>query len=78
MTMGEYNDNEVCELFGIFILFQLSCKYNKNCIGIYRDDSLTIFKNICGPLTEKIKKIFHLWKISFQLVDGQDVMLKKL
>ena len=31
-------------------------KYNKNDIGLYRDDGLAVFKNISGPKSEKIKK----------------------
>ena len=37
--MGAYDGAEVCELVGIFILYQLSRKYNKNNIDLYRDDA---------------------------------------
>ena len=57
--MGAYDDAEVCELVGIFILYQLSLKYNKNNIGLYRDDGLAVFKNISDPQAEKIKKYFQ-------------------
>ena len=59
VTMGAYDGAEVCELVGIFILYQLSLKYNKNNIGLYRDDGLAVFKNISGPQAEKIKKHFQ-------------------
>ena len=39
-----------------FLLYKLSLKYNKNHIGLYRDDGLAIFKNISGPNSEKVKK----------------------
>ena len=39
-----------------FLLYKLSLKYNKNNIGLYRDDGLAIFKNISGPNSEKVKK----------------------
>ena len=39
VTMGAYDGAEVCELVGIFILYQLSRKYNKNNIDLYRDDA---------------------------------------
>ena len=54
--MGAYDVAEVCELVGTFLLYKLSLKYNKNKIGLYRDDGLVIFKNISGPKSEKIKK----------------------
>ena len=56
VTMGAYDGAEVCELVGTFLLYKLSLKYNKNQIGLYRDDGLAIFKNISGPKSEKIKK----------------------
>ena len=56
VTMGAYDGAEVCELVGTFLLYKLSLKYNKNKIGLYRDDGLAIFKNISGPKSEKIKK----------------------
>ena len=54
--MGAYDGAEVCELVGIFILYQLSRECHKNNIGLYRDDGLAVFKNISGPQAEKIKK----------------------
>ena len=54
--MGAYDGAEVCELVGTFLLYKLSLKYNKNDIGLYRNDGLAIFKNISGPKLEKIKK----------------------
>ena len=56
VTMGAYDGAEVCQLVGTFLLYKLSLKYNKNKIGLYRDDGLAIFKNISGPKSERIKK----------------------
>ena len=56
VTVGAYDGAEVCELEGTFLLYKLSLKYNKNNIGIYRDDGFAIFKNISGPKSEKVKK----------------------
>ena len=56
VTMGAYDGAEVCELVGTFLLHKLSLKYNKNKIGLYRDEGLAIFKNISGPKSEKIEK----------------------
>ena len=46
--MGTYDEVEVFDL-----LYKLSLKYNKNSIGLYRDDGLT---NISGPKSENVKK----------------------
>ena len=43
VTMGAYDGAEVCELVGTILLYKLSLKYNKNKIGLYRDDGLAIF-----------------------------------
>ena len=56
VTMGAYDGAEVCELVVTFLLYKLSLKYNKNDIGLYRDDGLAIFKNISGSKSNKIKK----------------------
>ena len=55
VTMGAYDGVQECELVGIFLLYKLSLKYNKNNIGICRDDGLAIFKNISGPKSENVK-----------------------
>ena len=56
VSMGAYDGAEVCELVGTFLLYKLSLKYNKNGIGLYRDDGLAFFKNISGPKSEKVRK----------------------
>ena len=67
VTMGAYDGAEVCELVGCFILAEISKKYDKNNIGLYRDDGLAIFRNINGQTSEKIKKEFHKLFKSFDL-----------
>ena len=47
--MGSYDGADLSEIVGIYTLYQLLVKYNKNNIGLYRDDDLVIFKNIFGP-----------------------------
>ena len=60
VTVGAYDDAEVCGLVGIFMLNIISEKYNKNDIyGLYRDDDLAVFKNISGPESERIKMNFQ-------------------
>ena len=83
--MGAYDGAEVCELVGIFILYQLSRIYNKNDIGLYRDDGLAVFRNTSGPQAEKIKKHFQsifrknnlsiIVKCNLKIVDYLDVTL---
>ena len=85
VTMGAYDDPEVCEHVRIFILHQLSRIYSKNNIGLYRDDGLAVLNNISGPQAEKIKKHFQnifrknnlniIVKCNLKIVDYLDVTL---
>ena len=59
ITMGAYEGEEACELVGTYLLSLIAEKYNKNDIGLYRDDGQAIFKNTSGPKNEKIKKAFQ-------------------
>ena len=59
VTIGAYDGAEVCEFVGIFVLKKISEKYDKNDIGLYRDTGLAVFKNVCGPESECIKKNFE-------------------
>ena len=54
--MGAYNG---AELVGIFMINKISEKYDKNDIGLYRDDGLAVLKNISGSESERIKKNFQ-------------------
>ena len=63
VTMGAFDEAEVCEAVGNFLLYQLSKNYNKKDIGLYRDDGLAIFKNVGGSKAEKfLKDIQKLFK----------------
>ena len=59
VTMGAYDGAEICELVGIYILSILSTKCDKGNIGLYRDDGLSVFENLSGPQSERIKKEFQ-------------------
>ena len=48
VTMWSYDGAEVCELVGLFILQKLSKKFDKDKIGLYRNDVLSVFKNHDG------------------------------
>ena len=57
--MGAYDGAEVCELVGSFLLHQLSKKYNKKYIGLYRDDSFQKQKwSTSGENKERFPKNF--------------------
>ena len=56
VTMGAYDDAEVCKLVGTYMLSLISEKHYKKDFGLCRDDGLGVVKNKSGPETEKIKK----------------------
>ena len=56
VTMGTYDGAEVCDLVGTFLSDKISEKYDKNSVGLYRDDGLSVFKNKSGTQLERIKK----------------------
>ena len=56
--MGSYARAEVCELAGLFILNELSKKFDKDDIGLFRNDGLSVFKNYNG---HKIVKFGKRW-----------------
>ena len=56
---GAYNEAEVCELVGLFILNSWADKFDKNSVYICTDDWLALFKNISGHRADKIHKEFH-------------------
>ena len=53
----------MCELAGLFMLNKLSKKFDKNNIGLYRDDGLSVFKNNNGHQNDKVwKEMIDLFK----------------
>ncbi|CAH3168379.1 unnamed protein product [Pocillopora meandrina] len=54
--MGSFDEAEVCELIGLFLLNNLSEKYGKNNVGLYRDDELVLLRNASGPQSEWTRK----------------------
>ena len=57
--MGAYDGAEVCELVSLFLLNSLANKFDKNSVGLHRDDGLAVFKSIDGHHADKIRKEFH-------------------
>ena len=63
--MGAYDGAEVSELVGLFLLNSLANKFDKNSVGLHRDDGLAVFKSIDGHHADKIRKEFHhLFKVN--------------
>ena len=59
VAMGAYDGAEVCEIVGLFLLNNLANRFDKNSVGLYRDDGLALFKNFNGHHADKIRKEFH-------------------
>ena len=60
VTMGVYDGAEVCELVDNSMLNKIRKKYNKNDMGLYRDDGVAVFRNTTGSESERIKKNFKI------------------
>ena len=56
VTMGSFDGREVCELIVLFLLNNLSKKYGKNNVGLYRDDGLVLLRNASRPHSEQTRK----------------------
>ena len=85
VTMGSYDRAEVCELVGLFMLNELLKKFDKDNIGLYRDDGLSVFKNHNGHQNDKFQKeLIDLFKqhhmnlqvkCNLKIVNYFDIML---
>lgn len=63
VPMGCFDGAEVCEMVGNFLLNKLLTTFEKENIGLYRDDGLGVLKCCSGPDTErKKKKIIKVFK----------------
>ena len=54
--MGSFDGTEICELVGPYILYILSTKYGGNHNGLYRNDGLACFENVCDPKVDPVRK----------------------
>ena len=63
VTQGGLDSCQVCELVGLYVLFQMNEKFPQFNFGLYRDDGLGYHEPIPGPTLEKHKKeiieLFH-------------------
>ena len=51
-----YDSAEVYKLVGTYLISPLKIVITKENMGLYRDDGLSIFKNMSGPEVERRKK----------------------
>ena len=58
IAVGAFAGAEGCEMVSNFLLHKLSEKYKRKNLTLYHDDGLAIFKNVSGPTSKKVKKIF--------------------
>ena len=56
VVIGAYDGAEVCEIAGLLLWNNLANKFDKNSVGFYRDDGLSLLKNISGHRVDKIGK----------------------
>ena len=56
VAMGAYDDAEICELVGTFLLENISQICNEGNIGLYWDDGLAVLRNKSDTELEIIKK----------------------
>ena len=61
VTVGAYDGAEVCEFICIYMLYLIGKQCHSKKIELYRDDGLSVFKNISRPASEKIKKTFTIF-----------------
>ena len=55
MGSNAADGTEVCKIAGLFLLNNLTNKFDRNSIGLYRDDGLAKFKSINGHHADKIR-----------------------
>ena len=54
---GSFDDVEICELVGVYILNVLGEKYGKERVGLYRDNGLACFDNIVDHKLKRLEKM---------------------
>ena len=56
VVIGAYDGAEVCEIAGLLLWNNLANRFDKNSVGFYRDDGLSLLKNISGHRVDEIGK----------------------
>ena len=66
--MGSFDEAEVCELVGLYLLDQPAEILGKENVGLLRDDGLAVIKSGSGPAIERTrKKITKLFQHNLQI-----------
>ena len=61
--MGSFDDMEVCELVGLYLLNMIKPLLGSSNVGLYRDDGLaTVHKAYCPKVDRLRKDIISLFK----------------
>ena len=56
VTMGCFDEAEVCELAGLLPLYTMKHLFGCKCVVLYRDDGLAVLNNISRPKTDRTRK----------------------
>lgn len=66
VTVGSFDGAEVCKMIELFVLDKLSSEFDLRSMGVYRDESLSIFHNKNDHQNDQIrgKKYIYLENIS--------------
>ena len=60
VTMGSFDGAEICELVGLFILNDLTPKFGKEYVGLYRDDGLLLLRGTNGRAADRARKDLNM------------------
>ena len=57
VAMGSYMGAEICDLIGLYILFDLNFVNSLSSFGIYRDDGLAVLKRSNARMKKRQKEL---------------------
>ena len=74
VSMGANDSAEICELVGIYMIFQMSKIFPQINLGLYRDDGLGTTEKMSGPektkLEKQLRETFKKWGFKITLSIG--------
>ena len=74
--MGSFGGAELCQLVSLYVPHILGEKYEKNRIGLYRDDGLACLGYASGPQADRIRKDFiKIFKEDYDFTNWKAVNL---
>ena len=74
VTIDFYDEAEISELVGLFLLHELFAIIPKQLVGLYRDDGSAILLNSNGHNTDRIKKRKTFPKTRFKNYYGRNLI----